>query len=94
MVALGMVDAFGRAADFSRMTTDSQVFISNVLHKALVVVDEAGTEAAAATVVLMKRGSVEEPPVVIAIDRPFLFMVRHRATGLILFMGRVADPSV
>ncbi len=66
------------------------LFISNVVHKAFVGVDEEGTEAAAATGVVMKRVSV---PLVFRADRPFVFMIRHNATGSILFMGRVVNPT-
>ena len=66
------------------------LFISDVIHQAFVTVDEQGTEAAAATAVLVAR-VVSEPPEV-AIDRPFIFLVRDSDTGAILFLGRVLDP--
>jgi len=69
-------------------------WIGAVLHKAFVAVDEEGTEAAAATVVMMVgRAAPSEKPVAFHADRPFLFLIRHKATGTILFMGRVMDPS-
>lgn len=91
---LGMRRAFGDA-DFSGMVPGGGVFISEVLHKAFVDVDENGTEAAAATAVIMMRASMEMPgtPVTFRADHPFLFLIRDRATGSILFMGRVADPT-
>ena len=66
-----------------------------VLHKAFASVDEAGTEAAAATAVVMERGMPPPPkdPVLFRADRPFLFLIRHRPTGAILFLGRLVDPS-
>jgi len=89
--AIGMTDAFqGGRADFSGMTGSKELFISTVIHQAEVEVDEEGTEAAAGTVVAMKRGP--RPPQ-IAADRPFLFLIRDRETGSILFLGRVVDPS-
>jgi len=93
---LGMDDALSaERADFSRMTEKEPLFIGLVVHKAFVAVDEAGTEAAAATAVAMRAGSVSRPskPVVFRADRPFLFLIRHRVTGQILFLGRVLDPS-
>ncbi|MCU0727095.1 MAG: serpin family protein [Planctomycetes bacterium] len=96
LAALGMKDAFSaRDADFTGITTAEPLFIGPVLHKAFVAVDEAGTEAAAATVVMMLKGAAprtEEPTPFVA-DHPFLFLIRHRATGAILFIGRVADPT-
>jgi serpin B len=91
---LGMRRAFGKA-DFSGMVPGGGVFISEVLHKAFVDVDERGTEAAAATAVVMMRASMETPetPVAFRADHPFLVLIRDRATGSILFMGRVADPT-
>lgn len=91
LIALGMNDAF-RSADFSGMTGGKDLFISSVFHKAFVAVNEEGSEAAAATAVVMKRTSVEMGPEFRA-DRPFMFMIRDDMTGAILFMGRVAAPS-
>jgi serpin B len=93
--ALGMRDAFaGGQADFSGMTGKKDLFISAVVHKAFVEVNEEGTEAAAATGVGMKLTAAmpQEPPVFRA-DHPFLFLIRENQTGSILFLGRVADPS-
>lgn len=96
LAAMGMEDAFlPRKADFSGMTEKEPLFIGVVVHKAFVAVDEAGTEAAAATAVAMRAGSAPRPeePVAFTADRPFLFLIRHHATGAILFLGRVMDPS-
>ena len=90
---LGMKDAFERRrANFSGMTTRERLFISHVVHKAFVDVNEAGTEAAASTAVVMDRVSKPQPGVFNA-DHPFLFLIRDAKTGSILFMGRVADPT-
>ena len=90
---MGMKDAFNsRRADFSGMTGEHPLFISAVLHKAFVSVDEAGTEAAAATLVLMDKGGVPRLDAEFNADHPFLFLIRHRKTGCILFLGRVVDP--
>jgi serpin B len=92
--SLGMVDAFTMQADFSGMTPDPiGLYISNVLHKAFVDVNEEGTEAAAATAVVMKlRGIMPEPKPVFRADHPFIFIIRDMQSGSILFMGRVTDP--
>jgi serpin B len=94
LVALGMPAAFSGGADFSGMTGNRDLFISDVLHKAFVSVDEEGTEAAAATAVVMKLAVVEDEPIPVTIDRSFIFLIRDVRTGAILFVGRVVDPSV
>jgi serpin B len=90
---MGMAIAFSGAADFSGMTGNPELFISDVVHKAFVAVDEAGTEAAAATAVIMKLTAVPEPPVEVTIERPFMFLIRDIETGAILFIGRVMNPG-
>jgi serine protease inhibitor len=94
--AMGMKDAFkGRGvADFSGMTGTRDLHISKVVHKAFVAVDEEGTEAAAATAVVLEAESVQapEPTMVFNADHPFLFVIRDNTTGAILFMGRVVNP--
>jgi len=64
-----------------------------VIHKAFVSVDEAGTEAAAATAVVMVELAMPEEPVEVTVDRPFIFLIRDIETGAILFVGRVVNPS-
>lgn len=86
---MGVRTAFGPGADFSRMTAGGGLFVGAVEHEAFVQVDESGTEAAAATGVGM-RGS--HGPT-ITVDRPFLFLIRDKATGATLFVGRVLDPT-
>ena len=82
------------AADFTGMTREKPLYIGVVLHKAFVAVDEEGTEAAAATVVMMKLGAAApSAPVPFVADHPFLFFIRHNPTGCILFLGRVQDPT-
>ena len=90
---MGMVDPFRSSADFSGMTGTRELFISDVIHKAFVSVDEAGTEAAAATAVIMKLSAAPAEPVRVTVDRPFIFLIRDIETGTILFVGRVMDPS-
>jgi serpin B len=93
LAEMGMPIAFSSSADFSGMTGNPELAISDVLHKAFVAVDEAGTEAAAATAVIMKLTAVPEPPVEVTIDRPFIFLIRDIDTGAILFVGRVMNPG-
>ncbi len=87
-----MTDAFDLAtADFSGIDGPRDLHLTKVVHKAYVRVDQSGTEAAAATAVV-GAGAVYEPAVPLAFDRPFLFVIRHPATGTVLFVGRVMDP--
>jgi serine protease inhibitor len=95
---LGMDVAFSpNHADFSNMCSLSSgnVYISDVLHKTFLEVNEEGTEAAAATGVVMKLTSVQttEEPFRMVVDRPFFIAIRNNETGLILFMGSILDPD-
>lgn len=91
---LGMPLAFDpNLADFSRMTTEGPLFISDVIHEAFIAVDEEGTEAAAATAVVMDLATAAVTGIQLSIDRPFLFSLYDRETGATLFMGRVLDPG-
>lgn len=94
LAALGMVDAFGGdAADFSGIATGSaRLSISDVVHQANIAVDEKGTEAAAATAVVIGVTSVPATNLTIDFNRPFLFVIREVATGQVVFLGRVVDP--
>jgi len=93
--SLGMTDAFSDKADFSKMVSKEQIYVSDVVQKTFVKVDEEGTEAAAVTAIPMRHSAMPEKPklVVFRADRPFMFMIRHVPTGCILFMGRVMRPS-
>jgi len=96
---LGLQSAFDAGvADFSAITGDKSFSISAAIHKAYIDVDESGTEAAAATAVVMTATAMAPrypppPPIVFNADHPFLFLIRDNASGAILFMGRVNDPS-
>ena len=92
---LGMPDAFSFGdADFSGMDGTHSLFISRVIHKAFVDVNEAGTAAAAATAVVMDFGTSVPPEALpVTVDRPFIFLIRDLQTGAILFTGRVLNPS-
>jgi serpin B len=97
LAALGMPAAFDPAkADFSGMDGERNLYIGDVIHKTFVDVNEAGTEAAAATAVVMKPGMARidpRPNPVFRADHPFLFLVRDRQTGSVLFLGRLTDPA-
>ncbi len=93
LAAMGMPIAFTGEADFSGMTGSRELSIAEVIHKAFVSVDEAGTEAAAATAVVMELTAMPGEPVEVTIDHPFIFLIRDVETGTILFIGRVVDPS-
>ena len=92
---MGMPIAFeGGLADFSAMSPDGKnLYIQDVIHEAFIAVDEDGTEAAAATAVVVGRTSAPQDVVELTVDRPFLFAIRDNDTGAILFLGRVVDPS-
>uniref|UniRef100_UPI00358DDF5C leukocyte elastase inhibitor-like n=1 Tax=Myxine glutinosa TaxID=7769 RepID=UPI00358DDF5C len=90
---LGMPDAFSaKTADFSGITGNRDLFVSAVVHKAFVEVNEEGTEAAAATAVVMMLGCMPTPPQIVRFDHPFLFFIRHNSSGSILFWGRYTSP--
>jgi serpin B len=94
--AMGMRRAFSSSeADFSGMSSAERLMITAVIHKAFVNVDEAGTEAAAATGVVMGPTGVrrQEPPKIFRADHPFVFTIVHKKSGAILFMGRLATPD-
>jgi serpin B len=90
---LGMPLAFSSDADFSGMTEKQELFISDVIHKAFIAVDEAGTEAAAATAVIMQATAAPQAPTQVTVDKPFIFLIRDIKTGTILFVGRILNPK-
>ena len=92
--ALGMPTAFSMDADFSGMDGTRDLFISAVIHQAYVKVDEKGTEAAAATGVVMELKSAPIPRNIFRADHPFIFIIQEKQTGNILFMGRVINPNL
>ena len=93
MQDLGMIDLFGMGADLSGMTGDKSLLISTLVQKAFIEVNEAGTEAAAVTIaVAQEKGMIAPEPITITFDSPFLFLIRDRATGAILFIGQLMQP--
>jgi serpin B len=93
LAAMGMPVAFSGQADFSGMTGDRELSISEVVHKAFVAVDESGTEAAAATAVIMRATAMPVMPLEVTVDRPFIFLIRDIKTGSVIFVGKVMDPA-
>jgi serpin B len=95
LAEMGMPTAFTDAADFSGISREAALAISAVVHQANITVDENGTEAAAATAVIVGETSAPDPADVVElhVDRPFLFVLRDATTGANTFLGRVADPS-
>ena len=91
--AMRMTDAFGMAADFSGMDGTFDLYIEDVVHKAFVYVDEAGTEAAAASAVIMNLKAIMEQAEV-TLDHSFIYLIRDIETNTILFVGSVVNPAV
>lgn len=93
--AMGMPDAFDpHRADFSAMEDpQEELFIDDVFHKAFLAVDEKGTEAAAATAVVMSALSAISGEIELTVDRPFIFLIQDQTSGAILFVGRVLNPE-
>ncbi len=91
--SLGMVLPFARGDLSGIGSVPGDFRIAQIKHKAFLQVDEKGSEAAAVTAVEVSRESVSAPPRHFRVDRPFMFLIRHNASGTILFMGRVVDPT-
>lgn len=100
--ALGMNTAFDipqGSANFDKIAPrkpNDYLYISNIFHKTFIAVDEKGTEAAAATAVVMMRATAiarpKPPPIEVKIDRPFIYAIQHVPSGVCLFLGRITDP--
>lgn len=95
LAKMGIVQAFTEKADFSGLSSQPGLFIDSVIHKAVIEVNEEGSEAAAATAVVMQRAMARPSPrpVVFRADHPFIFLIRDRAAGCMLFLGRVNRPG-
>lgn len=91
--AMGMPIAFTDGADFSGMTGSQDLCIDKIIHKAFISVNEAGTEAAAATAVIMQTVSVPSQQVDFNMNRPFIYLIRDNITGAVLFVGSVVNPG-
>jgi serpin B len=92
LMSMGMIDAFGDA-DFSGIDGTLELFIDEIYHKGWLSVDEAGTEAAAASAVVMSRKGMPIVEAELEINRPFLYLIRDNQTGAILFLGHVVNPA-
>ncbi|WP_235922150.1 serpin family protein [Lentzea tibetensis] len=94
LVQLGVWSMFSENADFTGISPDPRLFVDDVLHEAVLRVDEEGLEGAAATAATFRLVSIEieDDPVVVEVDRPFLLLVRHANTGAIYFMTRIVRP--
>jgi serine protease inhibitor len=91
---MGMGVAFTPAADFTGIHRAGGLYIDRVLHKAFVEVNEEGTEAAAATVVvIIEKSPIGSEEVFMTVDRPFVFAIRERQSGALLFMGKIENPD-
>jgi serpin B len=90
---MGMKSAFGEGADFSGMTGSKDLFINNVVHKTYVKVNEEGTEAAAATGVVMRKTSAIMEVKEFKANHPFIFVIKDNKNDTILFMGRIMNPE-
>jgi serpin B len=94
LAKMGMLDAFQPKADFSGIDGDPDLFISAILHKAWVQVNEEGTEAATGTSSMLSQSSHAPPPSpVFRADHPFIFMIRETRSGCLLFLGRLSQPT-
>ena len=93
MTKLGITDVFTKKADLSGFSADKGLFVSQIVQKCVVKVDEKGSEAAAATGVTLMMRAVPPKPVEFKADRPFIYAVVSKATGIILFSGRLVNPT-
>lgn len=93
LMALGLQRAFTADADFSGIDDQEPLCVDEVVHQSWIQIDEAGAEAAAATAVVMKRAGAAGNFIKLTFDHPFAFALRDHGTGLLLFAGRVDDPS-
>ena len=94
MAELGMKDMFTGKADFSGIDGSKKLYVSAIVQKVFVEVNEEGSEAAAATGAVMMMRSMPLPPEQFLADHPFLFQIRDKLTGMLLFQGRVVDPTI
>jgi serpin B len=93
LLEMGIKDAFSNKADFSGITDQEKLFISNVIHKANITVDEDGTEATAATAVIMAKMFFINAEVKINVNKPFIYILRNNTDNCIYFMGKIKNPN-
>ena len=90
---MGLGLAFSSDADLSGLSDDADLLVSDCVHEAWIQVDEEGTQAAAATGIVVQPTSIPPPPVDMTVDRPFHFLVVDKPSGAILFLARVENPN-
>jgi serpin B len=94
LISLGMVVPFYGGADFTGMVESRDIYIDDAFHKTFIALDEKGTEAAAATAIIFRETSINlEGEYEFTADRPFLYLIRDRVTGTILFIGTLINPD-
>ena len=93
LIKMGLKDAFTSNADFSGITKQEKLYISEAIHKATIEINEEGTEAAAATAVVMRKTSVLLDNIELKIDKPFIYILRNNKTNCIYFMGKIVNPN-
>ncbi|MDI6700963.1 MAG: serpin family protein [bacterium] len=93
LIKMGMKESFTQNADFSFITDFSDLYISNVIHQSFLKVDEEGSEAAAATGVVIVKETAVMPKRILKIDKPFLFIIMEKQTGNMLFIAKVENPQ-
>lgn len=93
LIKMGMKESFTPDADFSFITDFSDLYISNVIHQSFLKVDEEGSEAAAATGVIIVKETAVMPKRILKIDKPFLFIIMEKQTGNMLFIAKVENPQ-
>ena len=94
LTKMGMGEKFEKTADFSGIDGSKELLVSKVFHKVMIEVNEEGTEAAAATGMMMGITCIEEPPPQFRADHPCIFVLRDTATDMPLFIGKVTSPSI
>lgn len=90
---IGIVDAFNSNANFSGITNQEKLFINKVVHKAKITVNEEGTEASAATAVIMRKTAINVETIDFKINKPFIYILKNNSSNLIYFMGQVNNPN-
>jgi serpin B len=93
LIELGIKEAFTESANFSGITDKEKLYISNIIHKANISVDEEGTEASAATAVIMSKTSVLLEVEEIKVNRPFVYLLRNTDNNCIYFIGKISNPN-
>lgn len=94
LLQLGIKDAFNSNADFTGISKSEQLYINKIIHKAKIKVNEEGTEASAATAVIMRKTSINVETIDFKINKPFTYLVKNNSTNLIYFIGQINIPKI